>query len=300
MEVAYGEIGVGWLFLYVVGKDWLDRKGSRLWYMQTLRAGPNDLRLRNPQAKKLEGKTVAVVGAGSLGAPLILELARNGCSTIQVIEGDTVEPGNSVRWPLGAPAWGLHKADALKAYLAQHHPSCTLVVHKHLLGGSITDLTVMEAACAEAALVIDASASHGVTSWVAAQCRKRSLSLVSVMATANPSGVVGGTVAVMPPTGGCPRCLEHAQGAGAVPPFGDDVAEPMLQPPGCSDHTFNGASYDLEELTLQAVRMTVSAMTMPRASVVATLRYHEVEGIRLPQWRLDGFEADQGCDCRRL
>ncbi|MCK1662456.1 ThiF family adenylyltransferase [Bradyrhizobium sp. 151] len=79
---------------------------------------------RAPQASDRSAKKVCVIGTGAIGAPLAIDLARNGVKELRLLDSDIVEPGNSMRWPLGASAWGRSKVEALDAFIKNEFPNC--------------------------------------------------------------------------------------------------------------------------------------------------------------------------------
>lgn len=296
MEVERGRNGAGWLFAFVPGKHLLSRSGRAMdvRILQTLRAGPADLRARDPGAAVLAGKRVVVVGAGAIGAPIVLGLARGGVARLDVVDHDRVEPGNAVRWVAGVPAWGLGKAETLKAMIEEHHPACRVVAHRSAIGAPGPDVAPI---LADADLVVDATAAYGPGLWLGSTCKALGVPLLAAMAWAD-GAVEGGAVALHAPAGGCPHCLQFAQHGGEVPSFGDPSAEPRLQPPGCAERTFLGSGDDLQEVALQALRMVPAALAEPSSSVVATLRFVTGPlGIRSPRWRTMGFTSSERCGC---
>ncbi len=156
------------------------------------------------------------------------------------------------------------------------------------------DLAIAEKTLRDAHVVVDATASVGVSHWLNDECRAARTPLVSAFAAAD---VSGGVVAVFSPTGGCFTCLEHAWKQGDIPsPLVDDGG--LIQPPGCAERTFAGASYDLEEISLHAVRMTLAALAPGTGSAVATLRFEDaLAGVRQPVWRLDALRTHPECGC---
>lgn len=118
MEVGFQVDGVGWLFPFLFGPKRVFRpakpgkreQGPHITFLPTYRAGEADLSTRVPAVRILRDRKVAVVGVGAVGAPLAVELARIGCRKIHLLDYDVVEPGNSIRWPLGASAWGRGKS----------------------------------------------------------------------------------------------------------------------------------------------------------------------------------------------
>ena len=230
MEVAHGVAGTGWLFAYAVVQPDAQRKKlqPKLEVLQTLRAGSEDLAVRDPSATPLAGKRIVIAGVGAIGAPIALGLARSGCSRLGVIDHDLVEPGNSIRWVAGYPTWGLNKSAALKAFIETHHPGCKVDAYPLVIGGAGEEVA---AALAGADLVIDATAAYGPGMWLGAHCRQVGVPLLAAMAWAD-GAVEGGIVGLHVPASGCPHCLDFLEAGGGVPPLGPRGAEPQLQPAG--------------------------------------------------------------------
>ena len=290
-----GELqGEGWIF----GVDWgtpraFDKKGPRanhgirLSFLPVLRAGPNDLRQRVPDAAPLEGKRIAVFGVGAIGAPIAIELARNGAAELRLVDHDIVEPGNSERWPLGAASWGRRKTDALANHLNDQFPGVIVVQVNHQLGHlseQYTDDSALAVAMADVDIVVDATVSSGVSYFLWDRCMRQGVPLVKVGATPT---LGGGSVVLHVRGGGCPVCLQYArtEKAVATPPGSHD--KPLgIQPPGCGERTFTGADYDLQELSLQSVRLVVDTLRKGNMSGrVQTLALKDSAGERiLPNW----------------
>ncbi|WP_213290835.1 ThiF family adenylyltransferase [Bradyrhizobium sp. sGM-13] len=62
-----------------------------------------------------------VVGCGAIGSFASLEMARAGVGEIALLDFDTVQPGKSLRWPLGRIVWGSSKAIALANFIASNY-----------------------------------------------------------------------------------------------------------------------------------------------------------------------------------
>ena len=217
-----------------------------------------------------------------------------------------VEPGNSIRWPLGATTWGQDKAAALAAFIRREYPWAEAIPHDHNIG-TFSDkdyaegdeelfATVLEGAD----LVIDAAAAYGVTTALSDECRERGLPLIALFAV---PAVEGGVVARYEPNDGCPTCLEyawHREQISKPPGLGDETA--LQQPAGCTELTFTGASYDLQELSLQAMRLVIDTLTGPdddRKSTVLTLSLADAGKRCLPRWQVDPLPKDPECSCGR-
>lgn len=315
-ELAFGQTGLGWFLILVFGQpNAFKAKAARkmrktppqtITTLPVYRAGPEDIGHRVPAVQLLREKRVLVVGIGAVGAPVAIELARNGCGTLHLIEHDIVEPGNTVRWPLGATVWARPKLEALSEFLAREYPATNVHPHTHCLGqaGLIPDDgpgddDVLTTTIPEVDLVVDGCASHGVTRLLADRCREAAVPLISLFATPN---LEGGAVVRHGGDGGCPNCLEFAwHNEEIAPPPGRSSEEGLTQPPGCAERTFLGAGYDLQELSLQAVRLVVETLSSEATgdSLVQTLSFVDAEGQRCPpRWRVDALPKHPACRCR--
>lgn len=265
-----------------------------------LRAGSLDLGYRVPSTAVLRGSKIAVFGLGALGSPLAVELARNQVGALHLIDHDIVEPGNTVRWALGASAWGKRKAEALANYIRGEYPRTnveTTDINIGLGSSQGAEATSIEHAVLGADIVVDASASTGVTRYLSDICRQQGKVLVSLAGTVS---LKGGTVSIYPPGAACPICREFAYHSGELKmaPGAEDYAE-LTQPPGCAENTFTGASFDLQELSLQAVRVVVSVLSegTPENSVVQTLSLHDGSVRTLPAWSVHHLHRSIECSC---
>lgn len=305
-EIQQGVVADAWLLALQIGskKAFDPRKPQTpdLKIIRTMRAGPSDVGWRVPAVRALRGKTIALLGVGAIGAPLALELARNGVSVMRLMDDNRVGAGNSIRWPLGASTWGKQKADSLCAFARREYPWCDAVSLVHRLGtftkGGEGD-DVMAARLLDGAdLAIDASASYGATTLLYDYCKARELPLISLYAT---PPVIGGVVARYDAAGGCPVCLEyhHAEKT-IVPPLGTGESGELIQPPSCAERTFSGGSYDLTELSLAAFRLALSTVSSGEtAAVVETLSLRSSDDRVLPSWTVDQLAPHTKCTCAK-
>jgi len=207
----------------------------------------------------------------------------------------------------GSSAWGRLKAQALADFIAREYPATKVSYVSHCLGAftpltGMGDLSALDQTLAGVDLVVDRTASFGTTSLIQDQTRSRSLPLVVLYAS--PS-LGGGVVSLFMPDGGCPVCLEWAwedkPNVIAPPPGMFDEAE-LIQPPGCAERTFSGTFFDLQELSLQAMRVAAGFLASkhpPSSSVVYTLAFQNENGIRVPSWRENGLLPHPQCSCQR-
>lgn len=116
--------------------------------------------------QSLIGKTITLIGCGAIGGYLATSLVRIGAGLgggrLNLVDGDTLGPGNLGRHILGFNALDQNKARAMEEYLSQQFkglsitafPSRIESVSSHLLNADI---------------VIDASGVEAVSEWLSEQ-----------------------------------------------------------------------------------------------------------------------------------
>ena len=92
----------------------------------------------NPEIMEhLEKEKVLIIGMGSVGAPMGLELAKSGIGQIIAVDKDILEIHNCMRHVLGAAYIGWPKPIAFKNYLEEHVPTCQCIpVFENLFEGN--------------------------------------------------------------------------------------------------------------------------------------------------------------------
>ncbi len=277
--------------------------------IRPIRAGETDFGARVPSIRSLRDKTVLLVGCGAIGAPIALDLARNGVRTLRLIDGDHAEMGPSVRWPLGLSAVGVLKSISLAMAIIDNYPATKTEAIAGRIGSALdperlnkktiqTWQQALGSAFQRLDLLIDATAEIGVQNYLSAWARQNGVPYIYASAT---PGALGGQVGRFMPGSeqGCWTCAQHAMhtsGKLEQPPFLDGPAGEVL-PAGCQHATFVGASYDLHEVSLQAMRMAVQALSGPCESGFARLAYEGDFG--LPKWTAHAVPRDPTCpECR--
>src|SRR5471030_1076727 len=90
-----------------------------------------------PGQAALKAARVLVIGAGGLGAPVLLYLAAAGVGTIGVVDDDTVSLSNLQRQAIHAtPDIGLRKVDGAEAAVARLNPHVAVETHMARLDAS--------------------------------------------------------------------------------------------------------------------------------------------------------------------
>ena len=83
-----------------------------------------------PGQAKLKAARVLVIGAGGLGAPMLLYLAAAGVGTLGVVDDDTVSLSNLQRQVIfGTDDVGIRKVDGAEAVIARLNPHVVVETH---------------------------------------------------------------------------------------------------------------------------------------------------------------------------
>jgi hypothetical protein len=86
-------------------------------------------RERDARIPKLRGATVAILGCGSVGAPVALALARAGVGRLVLVDKETLKGANVGRHPLGVGSIGASKAMALARMIRSSLPHVDVTCH---------------------------------------------------------------------------------------------------------------------------------------------------------------------------
>lgn len=133
-----------------------------------------DLVRLDPEYERLRAAKIAIVGCGSVGSKVAVQLARSGIGNFVLVDGDVFASGNLVRNELDWRSVGVHKAPALGARLKEINPDCTVNARTNLIGGqeSGTTASATLAAITECDLIIDAAAEPSVFNLCAAIAKR--------------------------------------------------------------------------------------------------------------------------------
>jgi molybdopterin/thiamine biosynthesis adenylyltransferase len=262
-----------------------------------------DLGDRIPAVAPLREGTIALAGLGALGAPLALELARNQTGRLRLLEHDTVEVGQTVRWPAGLTAVGIPKLDTIVQRIGLDYPFTFVEPFPHRLGQtalerrgrSENEFDLVERFLRGADLLIDTTAEIAIQQLFTELARELGVAQLYVSAT---EGARGGQIAlIVPGAGGCWHCWKHAASDGTIPL---PPSEPggSVQPRGCAARTFTGASFDLLPVIGQAARVAASFIARHGDASASTVWVCALpaEGAGAPDW--SEHELAVHTDCR--
>lgn len=313
-EVADRETKDGWVFLLQtkrieIEKGFRPRPVERDFLLRAGRAGHEDMQSRIPELKHLKDKKVAIFGLGCLGAPSALEFARCGVGELRILDYDVVEPGTIVRWPLGIRASGMRKIDAIKDFIDNNYPY-TRVISEHMRIGETEDpqRETLERFIEGVDLIYDATAEYGVQYFLSTQALEKNIPYISISTT---YGAWGGLITrVLPGKTGCWVCLKYwhdqydkdSRSYGIPYPNQEDR---VVQPEGCADPTFTGASFDGTYITLAGIRLAMSTLSEGESSGypsfdwdVAVINLRDISGkATTPEWKTFKLKKHSLCPC---
>jgi hypothetical protein len=284
-----------------------------IYYAKVLRMSRDDLQVRIPKLRPLANHTIAIAGVGALGGPSAIELAKAGIKELRLLDFDLVEPGPTVRWPLGLSVAGKLKTSAIKKFIEKNFPETKVTIETLKIGACRIQGRKMPESLEEsqhlvldrflegASLLYDACAEIGVMNYLSFQARLRGIPYVNVYAT---QGAVGGSVMRVVPgkTEGCWMCLRLAIQKGMIPdaPFEQNG---KVQATGCGDITFTGAGFDLQNIAMAGVRMVVGILcdegegtypTLPDDVGILSL-IDENGNPTFPKWNSYKLKKDSDC-----
>jgi Prokaryotic E2 family A/ThiF family/Prokaryotic homologs of the JAB domain len=107
-------------------------------------------------------RKVVMIGAGSLGSQLAMDLAREGAFQWTVVDGDALLPHNMARHALLVDEIGAPKASALARQISALLNEAQSAIVADVLAPNVDQQKSLDAAFAAASIIIDASASVGV------------------------------------------------------------------------------------------------------------------------------------------
>lgn len=293
-EIAPDKTGPVWMYFLCT------KKGGRekVERIRAYRAARQDFGKRVPSVQILRSKKILQIGVGAVGAPITMELGKSGMAELRILDGDVIDPGPTIRWPLGLPHYGYSKAGELAGFINTNYPYAHVVPFHTRIGAVETEHRALQfrtqrEAVENVDMIVDASAEVAVEGHFSMIAREKSIPYIYAAAT---PGAIGGLIGRIMPDDtdqGCWYCLQHALYASeALPaPPVDDGGNVL--PAGCNHPTFTGAACDLGEVSLQAVRTIISSFRPDAKSVYLRLSF---EGpLSLPKWEAHEIPKNSAC-----
>ena len=149
----------------------------------------------------LAGKSVLLVGCGSVGSELALRLGSAGVGRLTLCDPEAFSEENLYRHVLSVADIGLPKAHALARYIASRHPWADVTPWRKRLE-ELRDLAVLQSFD----LVVVAVGSPTVERVFAEYCREEALGVPVLNTWLEGYGIGGHAILVVPGTTGCWHC----------------------------------------------------------------------------------------------
>ncbi|HUY24702.1 MAG TPA: ThiF family adenylyltransferase [Candidatus Saccharimonadales bacterium] len=198
-------------------------------------------------------RSVLIVGAGSVGSTIAVELAKAGLAHLTLVDKDAYDVNNSVRHELPLIYAGANKAEAVSFHCRAVNPFSNVVAIPSDAGVGILPPELGKL-IAGADLTVDATGSGEITQLLCRTCHEHDRPLLVATLT---SSAYGAEVVLGRHEGGCPNCFMLGQGDGVVPTPPSGPAS-NVTPVGCSQPTFFGAGFEATELAAVATRMAIA------------------------------------------
>lgn len=248
-----GEQRRNWVFARIA----LDRASGERSMERKLRAQAltsAERQRRTPELVGLSTARVLLIGAGSLGSPVALELAKAGVGEQDIVDPDRVDVNNSVRHVL-SPRWaGENKAMAMALDASDLNPFVEVRGHDFTVGLGPMEAALLEALIAHAGAVLDTTGSNSVARILQRYCTTAEKPLVIAGLS---RGSYGGEVGIFHPGSACFECFVLAQRDGDVPEPHAAARSSLVTPVGCSHPAFAGAGFDGAHLAAIVTRTVV-------------------------------------------
>jgi molybdopterin/thiamine biosynthesis adenylyltransferase len=211
---------------------------------------------RLPELAALASAHVVLIGVGSLGGPVALELAKAGVGELDLFDDDLYDVNNSVRHVLPTTLAGTPKATAVAEICRALNPFIEVRGHDLAIGDSLPAGELLDRALKSATVVIDTTGAETVARFLASKARGAAATLIVAGLTA---GSFGGDVFVVAPDAARLQCFLRAQQRGTIPkpPEGERSA---VTPIGCRHPAFTGAGFEATELAAIVSRRTIQAL----------------------------------------
>jgi len=224
---------------------------------------------RTSRTKPLTGKKVALIGCGALGSTIGFQLGRMNLNHLVLIDGNHLKYGNLPRWIAGASATGRDKVSVLRELITDANPMINVTTHALKFG----DINRPEPEQAmlndvfDADLIIDATAEFAASHLITLLAKEHAIPCIHVSAT---NGGFGGIVGrYMPePEAFCWSCMQEAlyqerpefqEGDYRIKLPATEPGEPT-EVRGCFSPTFIGTGFDLDTISMHAVRLAIATL----------------------------------------
>jgi molybdopterin/thiamine biosynthesis adenylyltransferase len=281
-----GEWRRGWTSIEITADEGAPT-AKRIAQTQALTAHERQLRL--PELVGLADIKVVMVGVGSLGSRVAVELAKAGVGRLSFFDDDIYDVNNAVRHEM--PIWLAGAGKALGMVIECHNanPFVKIDFFSRRVGAGRDGANEFLREINDAHLVIETTGSRATTRVVQRYCGIAGVPLLNASLT---RGSRGGDMMLVTQAD-CFDCFLLAQENGEIPKP-DATEQELVVPIGCADPAFSGAGFDAASLGSDVARMAVRAVaatSYPALDHNWAVANFVVE----PRWRQGTLAPDDRC-----
>jgi hypothetical protein len=223
--------------------------------------GPSERFRRIPELRSLADARVVLIGLGTLGGYVAVELARAGVGRLDLIDDDRFEVNNTVRHVLGIEWSGHAKTQAVAVACRRANAFCQPQPHQILFGETGWSSRSADDRLAElvegADLVVETTGSHQLQAYTARVAASADVPFVSAWLT---EGFWGAhVVRIDPPRTACFICFSRSLRHGDLHQALAGPDSPVIAQ-GCSHPTVSGSGFDALEASAITARLAVQTM----------------------------------------
>lgn len=267
-EQSWRNTSDDWLFLRIEVTNQQKRSQNANFNLEMIRAdwgGENAWMQRAPTLRSLRNKKALIIGLGAIGSPLVVNLVKAGIGSVFLIDHDHLQVGNTIRWALGWQGIGLSKVAALRMYISTNYPYTEVDGSDLHIGLGVrvgteqqSEYDFIKGKMLEADIIIDASANHRVSHFLADMAQWISKPYLWLTST---HGSAGGVVGRIQPgkSEGCWHCFQYSLYDQSIR-MPADSGDGTIQAGGCSQATFIGAGIDSDEISLLTSRLAIATL----------------------------------------
>lgn len=212
----------------------------------------------------LNKASVAVLGLGSVGSTVAMELATSGVGKITLIDNDFLTIGNICRHEGFLQYLGMPKVAVLESLLKNKLPNIS-TVPKHF--NLLHDREELKNLISQVDVVVSCIGNHNINLFINSLCLE--LSKPSIYAFVGPDGVAGRVIRVIPNSTGCYFCTQkyietHPEKYFTLPEIKDINALPIDY--GCNTPAIPGTGFDIKTIALAQTRLVVQTLLRNKGS----------------------------------
>jgi molybdopterin/thiamine biosynthesis adenylyltransferase len=177
-------------------------------------------RLQKEVMESLKDSNVMIVGVGSGGSEIALNLACSGVGRLELVDPDRLHPENYIRFPAGMQDLGRHKVDIVRSLIVERELPTIVNVHHVDVVGDADEFRGLFPPKID--LII--CATYSIASRRLVNSTAVRMNIPCIVAGTLNHGKIGEVLRVEPYRSPCYECVRLELGAVLDEPLEDDIA----------------------------------------------------------------------------